>query len=417
MMRMPAFTLALALLGVSSAAPGNGAPQALQPLIDRTPAGATLVLAPGQYAGPARVDKPMTLDGRGMATIQGAGDGSVLHVQADDVTVRGLVLRGSGDSQDRADAGLTLEGRGLRVEDNVLDDVLFGIHLKGVRDALVRGNRVQGKALQPGLRGDALRLWNSRDNLIERNEFRRSRDLTLINSPDNRLRGNRFEDGRYGLHVVFSPRLVAEDNRLESTGTGIVVLYSPQVLLSGNHVAHALTDGGAGIVVKESAAARVHGNTVLHCAVGLKLDAPVSGGNRLQVSDNIFAHNIVGLFFYGEAGDGAFHDNRFRGNLTTVAISAPGAGSAYRFSRNEWDEYQGFDRDHDGAGDTPHEVMLWTDRIWMETPMTGFFRNSPALELLDFLERLAPFTTPTRVLRDPLPRMASLKPIEERSAP
>jgi hypothetical protein len=42
-------------------------------------------------------------------------------------------------------------------------------------------------------------------------------------------------------------------------------------------------------------------------------------------------------------------------------------------------------------GDTPHEVYLFADRIWMETPMATFFRNSPVLEMLDFLERLAPF--------------------------
>jgi nitrous oxidase accessory protein len=41
----------------------------------------------------------------------------------------------------------------------------------------------------------------------------------------------------------------------------------------------------------------------------------------------------------------------------------------------------------------------------METPMATFFRNSPALELLDFLERLAPFTSPSRVLLDPRPRV------------
>jgi nitrous oxidase accessory protein len=41
----------------------------------------------------------------------------------------------------------------------------------------------------------------------------------------------------------------------------------------------------------------------------------------------------------------------------------------------------------------------------METPMATFFRNSPALELLDFLERLAPFAGPALILHDPTPRM------------
>jgi nitrous oxidase accessory protein len=40
----------------------------------------------------------------------------------------------------------------------------------------------------------------------------------------------------------------------------------------------------------------------------------------------------------------------------------------------------------------------------METPKARFFRNSPALELLDFLERLAPFSLPELILSDPQPR-------------
>ena len=37
--------------------------------------------------------------------------------------------------------------------------------------------------------------------------------------------------------------------------------------------------------------------------------------------------------------------------------------------------------------------------------MATFFRNAPILELLDFLERLAPFSLPYRILRDPTPVM------------
>jgi nitrous oxidase accessory protein len=392
-------------LAAACCATALAAPPRLQALIDATPPGATLRLPPGTYQGPAEIRRPMTLDGAGQAILTGDGRSTVLSVDADRVTLRGLRFTGSGDSQDRGDSGVLLRGRLHLVEDNELDDVLFGIHLQAVSDSVVRRNRVLGKVLSPGLRGDALRLWNSRGNRIEHNRFTRGRDLTLINSPDNRLLGNRFDDGRYGLHVVFSPRLHAEGNRLERTGTGIVVLYSPQITLRGNRVAHALTDGGAGIVIKESDGGRIEDNEILHCSVGLKLDAPVPDRGQLLVQGNHFAHNIVGLFFYGESGGGRFVDNRFSHNLTTVAVSAPGAGSAYTWQSNIWDEYEGLDLDRDLIGDTPHEVLLFADRLWMERPMITFFRNSPALELLDFLERLAPFTAPLRVLIDPRPRL------------
>ena len=399
MIRRVGIFLACLLPALAASAAG------LQALIDATPAGGTLRLAPGSHAGPVTITRALTLDGGGKASIVGSGRGTVLLVAASGVTLRGLRIAGSGESHDGVDAGILLEGDDHRVEDNVIEDVLFGIHLKQVNRSRIAGNRVTGKRLDVGMRGDAIRLWYSRHNAIENNRFERARDLTFANSPDNRIAGNRFQDGRYGMHVIFSPRLLIENNRLSDTGTGIIVLYSPDLVLRGNHVAHALTGGGGGIVFKESHDALVEGNEVLHCSVGLRVDAPPESVGKLTVRNNRFAHNIIGLFFYGEEGGHRFTDNRFENNLTTVGISAPGAGSANVWRGNYWDDYQGFDRDHDGIGDTPHEVYLFADRIWMETPMAAFFRNSPVLEMLDFLERLAPFSTPHRVLRDPAPRM------------
>ncbi|MDA8258633.1 MAG: nitrous oxide reductase family maturation protein NosD [Betaproteobacteria bacterium] len=392
----------LALLVVPALA---ATPAPLQALIDATPAGGTLRLAPGTYAGPATISRAIALDGGRQAVIVGDGKSTVLSVAANGVTLRGLRLTGSGDSHDRVDAGILLEGDDHRVEDNQLDDVLFGIHLKRVNRSRVSGNRVTGKKLEQAMRGDAIRLWYSQHNLVEGNRFVRARDLTFINSADNRIVGNHFSDGRYGMHIVFSPRLRVERNRLTDTGTGIVVLYSPDLVLRGNHVAHALTAGGGGIVFKESNDALVEHNEVLHCSVGLRVDAPPASVGSLTVRNNRFAHNLIGLFFYGEEGGHRFSDNRFENNLNTVAISAPGAGAANVWRSNTWDDYQGFDRNGDGIGDMPHEVYLFADRIWMETPMATFFRNSPVLEMLDFLERLAPFSSPHRVLQDPAPRM------------
>ena len=59
-----------------------------------------------------------------------------------------------------------------------------------------------------------------------------------------------------------------------------------------------------------------------------------------------------------------------------------------------------------GYGDTPHEDYAYADQIWMEIPPARFFMTSPVLELLDFLERLAPITSPELQARDPRPRHA-----------
>lgn len=378
----------------------------LQPLIDATPAGGTLRPAPGIYAGPAVVAKPITLDGGGKATLAGNGRGTVLTLATSGATLRGLRLTGSGDSHDGIDAGLLVAGDDNLVEHNAIDDVLFGIHLRQGNRNRIRANRVTGRAAPRGARGDGLRLWNSRHNRIEGNAFRTVRDLTFANSPDNLILRNTLADGRYGMQFVFSPRARVEGNRLADTDTGIAVLYSPDLVLRGNTIAHALDGGGAGLSLKDSGGALVEDNEILHCAAGLSANAPLNAETALTVRGNRFAHNIVGMYFYGEQGGHKIVGNRFENNLTQVAVSAAGVGAANDWTGNLWSDYQGFDRDGDGIGDTPHEVWLYSDRIWMETPRAKFFANSPALELLDFLEKLAPFAAPSLILRDPAPRMA-----------
>lgn len=380
--------------------------QPFQPLIDATPAGGTLRPAPGAYAGPAMIARPMTLDGSGKVIIEGGGKGTVLTLAASGATLRGLRLTRSGDSHDSIDAGLLVAGDDNLVEGNVIDDVLFGIHVKqGNRNRLLNNN-VSGRPATRSARGDGLRLWNSRHNRIEGNAFRGVRDLTFANSPDNHILGNTLADGRYGMQFVFSPRARVENNRLSDTDTGIAVLYSPELILRGNTIAHALDGGGAGIAIKDSGSALVEGNEVLHCAAGLSANAPLNTEAVLTVRNNRFAHNVVGMYFYGEKGGHRIEANRFENNLTQVAVSAAGVGEANLWRGNAWSDYHGFDRDHDGIGDTPHEIWLYTDRIWMETPQAKFFANSPALELLDLLERLAPFAAPSLILRDAAPRMA-----------
>lgn len=377
----------------------------LQALIDATPAGAVLRPPAGRYAGPAVINKPLTLDGAGRVTLDGGGRGTVLSVRAGNVTVRGMRLTHSGATHDGVDAGLLIEeSDGARVEGNVIDDVLFGIHLKQSSHSLVRGNTIRSRAAELNLRGDGIRLWNSHFNQIEGNRLDGIRDLTIANSTDNRFNGNRISNGRYGMQLIFSPRNHIEGNLVSHTTTGIAVLYSDQVTLRGNRIEHVRDVAGAGLAFKGSGTADVIGNTVLHCTVGIQTDSPPYPEAHHRFRNNRIAHNVTGMFFYGDKGGHIVHGNRFEKNLMQIGVSAPSSARSNDWRGNDWDDYEGFDRNNDGVGDTPYALYYYADRIWMETPQARFFRNSPALELLDFLERLAPFSLPEPILSDPQPR-------------
>lgn len=380
-------------------------PQRLQTWIDVAAPGSVLSLPPGVYAGPAVINKPLVLDGAGQVIVDAGGVGTVLTIKADDVTIRGMTFRRSGDSHDQLDGGLMLEGQRLHIENNQFEDVLFGISLHQVRDSVVRHNRIRSRAVDSADRGDGLRLWYSMNNRIESNDIAQIRDITVSNSPYNRFVGNTIRDSRRAMNLLFAHRSLIEGNRFEKNSTGIVALNSDGLIIRKNYIAHAMDASGAGVALKEMSAALVQDNEIVHCAHGIMADSATHPINRVVFMGNTLAHNVTAVYFYGVRGGHIAMNNRFQHNLWQVTMMGEGDPENDTWLGNYWDTYEGFDRDGDGVGDHPFELYTYADRIWIETPMARFFRNSPVLELLDFLERLAPFSSPGLILRDRAPRM------------
>jgi len=376
----------------------------LQLFIDLTPPGGVLRPPPGRYAGPAVIRHPITLDGEGAVIIDGEGRGTVLTVQADKSVVRGLHLTNSGDSIDAVDAGLLLEAGHTLIEDNTVDNVLFGIHLKKADDNTVRNNRIRARNVELNQRGDGLRLWYSHNNLISQNELLHVRDALLINSTDNRIVGNTIRHSGVGLQLVFAHGTLITDNTLSENQTGLVVLYSEDVTILRNHLSHMRSPSGAALAVKDSSGVVFEENEVLHCSLGVEANAPTHEENTIRFIGNRFAYNDIAMYFYGEKGGHTFNRNRFEGNMLQIAVSAPHSARANDWRGNYWDDYRGFDQNGDEVGDTPYELYIYADRLWMDRPMTRFFRGGLALEIVDFIERLAPFSEPALVLRDPAPQ-------------
>ncbi|MBI5496704.1 MAG: nitrous oxide reductase family maturation protein NosD [Deltaproteobacteria bacterium] len=393
-------TPAFALLAAAALPP-------LQPLIDAAPPGSVLVPPPGRYAGPVVITRALTLDGAGRVTVDGQGTGSVITIRAEGVTLRRLHITGSGTSHDHMDGAITVEADHVEIRHNDLDNTLFGVQVNAAHGVLVCGNTIRSTRDEPGLRGDGVRIWNGNHNTVSGNDIVEARDVTFANARDNLLAGNRVAHGRYGLQMVFAPRNRVEDNQFESNLTGIAVLYSDDVVIRRNRVVDSQGVSGVGVVFKESSQGVVEDNAFVRCSVGARTNSPTHPLNVVYFRRNLFAHNTAGMDFYGENGGHVIEHNRFDHNLVQVTVSAPMSARGNGWLGNEWDDYQGFDRDGDGVGDQPYERFAFADRIWLETPSATFFRNSPVLELLDFLERLAPFSNPELVLRDPRPAMTA----------
>jgi len=377
----------------------------LQLYIEITPPGGVLELPPGRYAGPGVISRPITIEGAGQVEIDGGGDGSVIIVKADGAVVRGLHIVNSGVSYDGVDAGILVEADQTLIEDNVLENVLFGIHLKQANQNVIRGNTVSSHGRDISLRGDGLRMWYSNGNLIENNQFTGVRDIFLSNSTENRLFGNIIEHSRIGMEFMFSPANEVAGNQIRNNDTGIAVIYSNEVNIHDNRIAHMRKLTGSGISFKESARVKVSNNEIAHSNIGLLANSPLDPQNRMTVEGNLFAYNVLGIYFYGEKGGHIIKNNRFDNNFTDAMGSAPRTIRYNNWGANQWDQYQGFDQDGDGTGDRPHDVYLFSEHLWANRPMSRFFRGSLVMSLLEFASRLAPFSAPVMEYSDPLPAM------------
>ncbi len=416
--RPPAFhrPILVLLLTVGLSTGAMSAPP-LQLFIDLTAPGATLRLMPGRYTGPAIVTKPMVIDGLNEAVIDGGGNGTILTIKADGVTVRNCHLLNSGNSHDQVDAAVLIEADNALIENNLIDHVLFGVHISAGNSNTVRGNTISSRPVGLALRGEGIRLWYSRNNLIQDNTLTGVRDLVLTNSPANIIRGNRITDSRMGMELIYSPGTEIDHNHISGNEHGIVGIYSDNLLIHHNRIEHQGHLQGSGIAVKGSSGIVIEANGILDCAVGLTANSPTFPENILFVRNNTFAYNNVALYFYGEKGGHIVHDNIFAGNFLQVAVTGPTSALDNDWRGNTWQDYRGFDRDGDGTGDTQHSVYLYSERIWIDRPMAKFFRGAPVLEALDFAERLAPFSKPWLILKDPEPRMPNSGQVPFQTSP
>ncbi len=375
-----------------------------QSLVDAAPVGSTLRPKPGIYAGPVLLTKPLIIEGGGKVTIDGGDKGTVFVIKTSGATVRGLHLTGSGPSHDTDDACLNVRGHRNLIENNVIDNCLFGIDLKQSNRNIVRGNSIRSKPFDMGVRGDGIRLWYSMENRIENNRVVDSRDNVAWYSNGNLFYHNYGTRSRYSLHFMFANNNVVDSNEFYDNAVGIYLMYNQNTVVRNNVISHSNGPTGMGLGFKEASETVVEGNEIIYCSQGMVADlTPFQPDTKIIMKNNRIAYNGIAIAFNSELTGWVVHGNSFVGNISNLSVGGAGSGQSNDWRGNFWDDYEGFDRNNDGRGDTAYDLYAYADTIWMEIPQARFFKVAPALEVLDFLERLAPFSRPTLLLRDENP--------------
>ncbi len=378
--------------------------------------GDTVVIPAGVYHERVRIDKPIVLVASGRAIIDGGASGDIVEITAPDVTIRGFTIRNTGIDLDKENAGIRAIAPRVTIQDNVLEDILFGVDLREAPDSRVIGNRIGGKKLDIARRGDGLRLWRCDRAVVEGNAIHDGRDAILWYSKGVTVRGNTASDCRYGLHLMFSDDVAITGNELVRNSVGIYLMYSAGVEIAGNRLIRNRGPSGYGVGLKETDRFVVRSNLFIGNRSGVYIDgSPFTDKQPGEFSANTLAYNDVGFTFLPSARGNELVGNNFIDNIDQVAVAGRGALTANAFWKgdrgNFWSDYTGYDQNADGVGDFVHESQTLFENLMDKQPALRLFLFSPAQQGIEFVGRAIPAVRPEPKFTDEVPLMRPV-PIE-----
>jgi nitrous oxidase accessory protein len=379
----------------------------LQEAIDNAPVGATIKLSKGIYRGNITISKPLTLLGNTSGVvIEGEKRGSVITITASHVRLENLTITNSGDQIITLDAAIVMKQVShCTITQCRIKNSLYGIDMNMVNDSNITHNTITSNGKEKSMRGDALKIWYSNRNSITHNSITASRDITLVFSNDTLFLENNITYGRHGLAMERSKHTLIQRNLFRYNSTGIMTMASEDTNITHNQILSCQGAAGIGMVIQGGGRLRFEHNQISYNAKAFYIDTKdYEKGMRRIFRHNSITHNKEAFHFHLTIKNNTIIHNTITGNLDDVVKDIEGAKTKEnRIEKNYWDRYQGFDRDGDNIGDTPHRIYQYADQLWHYNHKIKFFYASPIMSLLNFLSNLAPFIEPHLLLEDRKP--------------
>jgi nitrous oxidase accessory protein len=359
-----------------------------------------LVSGPAIFHERVVIDKVIRLVGTNAPTIDAGGVGTCLTLAAQNIEMRGFVVRNSGRDLAGFDSAIMITAAGAVVRECRIVNDAFGIYVRGVNDCIIESNEVLGNPTQPSAtRGNGIHLWKTQRNRIVGNIIRNKRDGMYFSYADNNLiASNTVADSRFGIHYMYSHQNQLLKNSLTRNAVGATLMFSRQALVQGNFV---LANRRHGIVLKQFDNSKLLGNLI----AGQNRGFFVQQANQNRFEGNIITTNDIGLYLSNSSEQNVFVGNAFVRNTDQVwqppfeteqGRKGPNAFSEKRRG-NFWSDYTGNDRNHDGIGDTPYHETDAFGYIVDRHPEARAFALSPAVALLRKGEELMPLLNTTGV--------------------
>ncbi len=362
----------------------------------------TILIQAGKYElENIHIRKPLTIIGQNQPELISKSGDEIITILSDSVTIKNLVLKNVTTSYLKERSAIRVKKhKYFLIESNTIIDCFFGIYLEHAKRGMIKGNTLLGNATTEAESGNGIHCWYSKDIKIIDNRIEGQRDGIYFEFVNNTLiRNNHSEKNkRYGLHFMFSNDNEYEDNVFKDNGVGVAVMFSKNITMINNEFSHNWGRSAYGLLLKEINDAEISHNNFEQNTIGIF----VEGSNRVTYEKNNFERNGWAIKFSGGCSENAFLRNNLINNSLDLVVNAKLTSN--KFHHNYWNNYSGYDLDHDGVGDVPHYPIKLFSYILDQCPETIVLMRSLFVDIINFSERVSPVFTPKEVF-DPYPKM------------
>jgi nitrous oxidase accessory protein len=347
------------------------------------------------------ITTPLTLLSKGQVVIDGEGNGEIIRIEADSVTIKGFDIRNTGSSYLEDQAAIHVyRAQNFKLLDNVLTNTFFGIYLSKSSNGLIKGNSVNGNAKQEMNSGNAIHIWHCQQIEVISNFVQNHRDGIYLEFVDSSsVESNISENNlRYGLHFMFSNNDRYSKNTFRKNGAGVAVMFSKFIEMESNRFENNWGAASYGLLLKEIYDAVITDNVFIKNTIGIHVD----GSTRIEYRHNDFINNGWAVKMAGGCLDNVITENNFIANTFDLIVSS--AVNNNTFNGNYWTGYSGYDLDRDGKGDVPYRPVKLFSFVLEQSPEAVVLLRSFFVDLVNFSESVNPSITPAEVFDD-LPGM------------
>lgn len=348
-----------------------------------------------------KIEKSLTIIGKGFPVFDAQFKGEILTVSANDVSISGIQFENVGETSmiDWA-AVKVLESERVKVFNNKFYHCYFGVYLSSSNHCLVEKNRVIGIPKEEQTTGNGIHAWKCDSISIQNNYVEGHRDGIYFEFVTNSMIEHNYstKNIRYGLHFMFSHKNIYQYNTFAKNGAGVAVMYTKNVIMKHNTFENNWGGSAFGILLKDISDSEIEHNIFNSNTVGVYME----GCSRLNFKENIFNQNGIALRIQANCDENSIEKNNFLANTFDVATN--GNAVFNYLKENYWDKYEGYDLNHDGKGDVSYRPVSLFSTLIERMPQAMILLRSFTATLLDKIEKIIPSLTPEN-LKDENPRM------------